>query len=390
MKRLPAHSIRRSIAAGAALGLLAVAACDRKSELEQERGTPPPPPSASASPGACKAGGGKPSDAATAKFFPAKVEGFCVDPNGETRAYGADAPDGIDQVCLQQFNGDCEVYKSYGLERVVTLRYVDGGGSGGVVDVVLSRFASAEGAYGFFTRRLVGSADPAQHAPEALTAGGAGALGSGSASVWRAKYVVELYYINPDEAPERAIELGRAVLTPLAAQMGERLTGERALPAAARVLPAEHRVPFGVAFELRDLLGVAGTGAGAFGFYRDGTKRWRVLSVVRPDEAGAKDVMESLKRALDGKWEKGTLPPALQASVTVEGGGPKLRWLFARSGSRVFGVGDEEYAVGADASAERVAEVSLDRDQKLAKLRQLLQGPASTKEKAPGPEADGG
>jgi len=391
MTRLPARTPRRAaMAAAVALGLLAAPACDRKSDLEHERGAPPPPPPASASAGACQAGGGKPGDTVTAQFFPAKVQGFCVDPNGETRAYGADAPDGIDQVCLQQFDGDCEVYKSFGLERVVTLRYVDGGGSEGVVDAVLSRFASAEGAYGFFTRRLVGNADPAQAAPGALTAGGAAALGSGSASVWRAKYVAELYYINPDEPPERAIALGRAVLTPLAKQIGDRLTGELALPAAARALPAEHRVPFGVAYELRDLLGVAGTGAGAFGFYRDGKQRWRVLSIERPDEAGAKDVMESLKRALDGKWEKGTLPPAMQVSVSVEGGGPKLGWMFARSGSRVFGVGDEEYALGADATAETVAEVCLDRAQKLEKLRQLVQGPAPTGGKAAGPKADGG
>ena len=64
------------------------------------------------------------------------------------------------------------------MNAVFGLRYIDGKGSPGAVNVNLSRFASVEGAYGFFTKRVVADADPAETVPAALDAGGAGALGS--------------------------------------------------------------------------------------------------------------------------------------------------------------------------------------------------------------------
>jgi hypothetical protein len=324
----------------------------------------------------------------SAGFFPAVVAGFCIDPNGETRAFGADAPSGIDKVCTEQFNGDCEVYKSYGLQRVVTLRYVDGGGSTGTVDVVVSRFASVEGAYGFFTRRLIGGSDPVARAPEELGAGTIGALGAGSASVWRGTHVAELIYTNPDEPPQRAIELGRAVLGPLATKLGEKLPGERTLPAAVAELPEEHRVRFGISYELGELLGVHGTGAGAYGFYQQGKQRWRVLCIVRPDEAGAKDVAETIYKALGAKTMKGVPFAARSLTLTSEGSGPKLSWVVARAGNRVFGVGDEEYALGPDRSAPEAAEVSLSGEAKLAQLQRLVQDSSGEGAADAGPQAD--
>ena len=32
----------------------------------------------------------------------------------------------MDDVCTSAFDGECEVYKRFGLDRVVVLRYVDG------------------------------------------------------------------------------------------------------------------------------------------------------------------------------------------------------------------------------------------------------------------------
>src|SRR6185503_5898268 len=120
-----------------------------------------------------------PTDSVTAAFFPRAVAGYCVDPNGDTRAYGDGAKATLDDVCTQQLDGECEVYKSYGLRRVTTLRYVDGGGTPGAVAVTLSRFASKEGAFGFYTKRVVADGDPARIALTEIPAGTLGTLGSG-------------------------------------------------------------------------------------------------------------------------------------------------------------------------------------------------------------------
>jgi hypothetical protein len=354
--------------------LLALGACQKGPDSDAERGAPPPPPSASSEPGACKAGGGKPGDGVSAQYFPRQVRDLCVDPNGETRAYGVAASEGIDKVCLEQFDGECEVYKSYGLERLVTLRYVDGTGSPGTVTVTLSRFATPEGAYGFFTHRIIGGADPATRAPDPLAAGAAGALGSGTATVVRGAHVVELVYTNEREPIERVAALARSILPVIAAEIGRRLPGEPVLPDAARALPEAGRVRLGIAYETRDLLGVSGTGGGAVGFYQQGAKRWRVLCVDRPDEPGAEDVVRTFVKALGAKAEKGTVYRALRFTVVASGSGRKLEWVMARAGSRVFAVGDEEYAVGGEKSAEEVSQVTLTLPEKLETLRRLVQG----------------
>src|SRR5690606_30725455 len=152
-------------------------------DADTDRGAAPPP-IASTQPGACSGGGGTVTDKVSAGFFPRTSGAYCVDPNGEVRAYGESASGTLDEVCTQLFDGECEVYKGFGLKRVVTLRYVDGKGSPASINVNLSRFADREGAYGFFTKRVVGDSDPVEATTQKLEAGGAGALGSGIAYVW--------------------------------------------------------------------------------------------------------------------------------------------------------------------------------------------------------------
>ena len=354
---------------------LAIGACDKRADLDAEPGAAPPP-IASAKSGLCQGGGGKSSDAVSAAFFPRKVAGFCLDPNAETRAYGAQTSEPIDQVCLEQFNGECELYKSYGLERVVTLRYVDGEGSDGSVTVTLSRFTTAEGAYGFFTRRIVGDEDPARLGSEKLVAGGVGALGAGSANVWRSRHVAELRYTNAQEPGERVVQLARGILPALSQRIGEQLPGDKSLPPAARALPSAHRLRLGIVHHTKDVLGIAGTGPGAVGYYQKGDQRWRVVSIVREDEDSARDVMKTLKREAGAKSLKGTTPPALALVQPAEDDGPKIEWIVARSGRAVFGVGDEAHALTPDRPAAAVAKSRLDQTGKLERIRQLLASPA--------------
>jgi hypothetical protein len=329
----------------------------------------PPPPIASSKPGACASGGGTVKDSVSAAFFPRSAADYCLDPNGEARAFGENAPNSLDAVCTELFDGECEVYKSFGLRRVVTLRYIDGKGSPGAVNVNLSRFASIEGAYGFFTKRVVADADPAETAPAALDAGGAGALGSGIAYVWRADMVAELSYTNELEPPDQLRASATRVLPPIAKAMGESLPGDKQLPKAVSVLPSEHRLPMGLSYAAKDVLGIGGTGPGAVGFYRDGSERYRVFALTRADEDSAKDVLKTLHKVDGAKSLKDTGVDAISFSAREEETSPLVGWVVGRRGSTVVGVGDEVFVLRGkpESQAARIPEAK-----KLERVKAIL------------------
>jgi hypothetical protein len=329
----------------------------------------PPPPIASSKPGACASGGGTVKDSVSAAFFPRSAADYCLDPNGEARAFGENAPNSLDAVCTELFDGECEVYKSFGLRRVVTLRYIDGKGSPGAVNVNLSRFASIEGAYGFFTKRVVADADPAETAPAALDAGGAGALGSGIAYVWRADMVAELSYTNELEPPDQLRASATRVLPPIAKAMGEALPGDKQLPKAVSVLPSEHRLPMGLSYAAKDVLGIGGTGPGAVGFYRDGSERYRVFALTRADEDSAKDVLKTLHKVDGAKSLKDTGVDAISFSAREEETSPLVGWVVGRRGSTVVGVGDEVFVLRGkpESQAARIPEAK-----KLERVKAIL------------------
>ncbi len=363
--------IRTSLLVG--MSLLSLAAChSKKNKLAAEHGAAPPPIQSSR-PGACASGGGTVSDKASAAFFPRTVAGYCIDPNGQTRTYGAKAKEGLDKVCTELFDGECEVYKSYGLKRVVTLRYIDGKGSPGTVTVNLSRFGSREGAYGFYTKRVVADSDPADNAPSKLVAGGAGALGTGIAYVWRGEYVAEISYVNENEAPDQVKKSSDRLLPPFAKEIGDKLPGDKALPQAAAALPVEQRVSQGIRFDFKDVLGIQGAGPGAEGFYKQGDKRWRDFVIVRTDEASAKDVMKTLDKLPGAKRVKKQPYDMVTFARRADDSSPRIEWIAGRKGARVYGVGDEEYALDSGQSAEDAKKVNLAPDEKLARLKRLIE-----------------
>ncbi len=354
-----------------------VAACGKDKPIEGQA----PPTAPETKPGLCVNGGGEAKDPVSASVFPRVSGSYCIDPNGETRTYGADAHRALEQVCTELFDGECEVYRAYGLERVATLRYVDGGGSPGAVTVNLSRFASVQGAYGFYTKRIVADSDPAASAPAVLDAGGAAGLGTGVAYVWRGKHVAELSYTNELESPDQIKQSSTKILPVLARLLGEKMSGEKALPAAARALPKADLIPQGISFLSGDALGIAGVGPGAIGFYdRDGS-RWRGLSIVRDDEAAASDVMKTLLKVTGARLVKEPRP-VLSVPVRVRDGAPPEIWLLERRGNRIAGIGDEPFASPADAGAPRV----MPDAERLVLLQQALDG-ASSEEKPPTPPA---
>ncbi len=318
-------------------------------------------------------GGGKIADAASAPFFPRLAGGFCLDPNGGDKTFGEGASLPIDHIC-DLFDGECEIYKGYGVRRVVEARYVDGGGTPATIDVHLSKFGTTEGAYAMFTRRVVGDGDPAEDStPRPIEGGGAAALGLGNAYLWRGLYLAELTYTNENAAEAAIKAAGERLLPPLIKEMGALIPGDTALPPAAAALPKGGLLPLGVRFSTKDLLGVDGVGAGAFGYYKDGAKRWRVASVARADADQAKDVLSTLGK-LPGATREKYIGDGAVRLMRKDGEGPPAEWVFARAGKAVLGVGDEARVLRAGQTADEHAKVTLTKDEKVDRLKKLLPG----------------
>lgn len=348
---------------------VAVSACS-KDNSSAPQGSAPPPVESASKPGACAGGGGTIADPASAAIFPRMSTGYCLDPNGETRVFGEGGKLSMDAICTEAFNGECEVYKSFGLKRVVQLRYIDGAGSPGTVEIYLSQFASPEGAYGMFTKRVVADSDPVESAPRKLEAGAAGAIGTGRAYIWKGPYLVELQYANEQETPAQMKASSEKLLVPIGTEVGGKLPGPPTLPAAAAKLPTDKLVPLGILFSPKDVMGIDGAGPGAAGFYKDGEKRYRILSIVRDDVDQAKDVLKTFAKVKGAAEEKGVGEHAHHLTVTKEGA--KIEWIVARAGKAVMGIGDEEYIVKQGMSPADREKVSLTREDKAAKLRALL------------------
>jgi hypothetical protein len=314
---------------------------------------------ASSKPAACASGGGTLSDTATAALLPRVVgapAAFCLDPNGGDKAFGEGAPLPIDHIC-DLFDGECEIYRGYGVRRVSEARYVDG---------------TTEGAYAMFTQRVVGDGDPADGATLRPVPGGAvAALGLGSAYLYRGLYLVELTY-NDQNAAEAAVRAaGDKLLPALLKDIGDKIQGDLALPVAVTLLPTEDLVPLGVRFITKDLLGVEGAGPGAVGYYRSGAKRWRVATLVRTDVDQAKDVLGTLAKQKGATSEKG-LGDRIVRLMRKEGEAPAAEWFFARAGKVVLGIGDEPRVLRASHSADEHAKITLSKDEKLERLKKAL------------------
>lgn len=367
-RRLPSQSLQ-----GFALFAVLVLAGACKREVAEGEA---PPPQEAPKAGVCDGGGGL--GRYDAEPFPRAHEGYCIDPHGDVRGYGMSLPGSLDDVCVELFNGECEVYKRYGLDRVTTLRYVsgasvDGRGSNAAVSVTVSRFSRQGGAYGFFTKRVLGDDDPLGLSAKPLDAGNAGALGGGVAYVWRGRHVLELAYVNEDEAPEELRASSAKILPSLARALADALPGEKEPLEEIALLPEEDRIPLGVRFAAERVLDVPGAGPGIVGHYRKGDRRWQVLVAVREDEQGAGDLLNTLSQAGKG-WPtplkqhravKVRFAPAEDQKVRV--------WYFARRGRVVVGVGDEVFPPPPSATDGDEAPVSADLTdaERLARLLPL-------------------
>ena len=352
-------------------------ACDKKSDSKDDRGPPPgmaPPPAPSAHADVCAGGGGQDTDAISAPFVPRVVGAFCLDPQGEPKTYGDKGKLSMDDVCTTAFDGECEVYKRFGPDRVVVLRYVDGSGAPNSVEVNLSRFATENGAYGMFTKRVVADSDPARATVKPLAAGAAGATSSSNAYVWRGQYIVELTFVTEDTkmTPSDMAHANDVSTGAIAKQIGESLPGGKELLPSAAALPAASRIPLGIAYYPKDALGFSAIGPAAVGYYRDGQKRWRDVAMVRSSSDGAKEAIRAFRLKAGTLPVKGLGDEAVQAIVQEAPDRAKAEYVIARKGPLVAAVGDEELVLDPATPSDKQAPLKLTREEKVQKLAEWL------------------
>lgn len=365
------------------LGLLSLGGCSKSDKVSADaaassqpatRGQAPPPAESAAQPGACKNGGGEVKDALSAPFFPKLVDGYCVNPEGETQAFGEKAAKPIGGIC-SLFDGGCELYNQYQIKRLVSIDYVDGGGGQGTVNTVLSQFASAEHGYGMFTRRLAGDEDPAREdMPRTIDVGAPAALGSSSLYAWKGPYLLELSYVNTDESgDEKRMKASAAKILPqIAKAIIEKLPGASTTLPNVALLSSENQLPLGVSYGLQKALEVDGTGPFAVGYYREGEKRYRQLVLIKSDPEQAKDVLKTFAKQKGALEEKNVGEGAVKLMVQDSPDAPKAEWIVARKGKLVLGVGDEPFVLSPGESAAEHEKVSLSKDDKVKKLKAAL------------------
>jgi hypothetical protein len=357
----------------AAFALLS--ACDKKGEARDDRPAPPPPESvASAHADVCAGGGAQDTDAVSAPFVPRMVGAFCLDPQGEPKTYGDQGKLSMDEVCTTAFDGECEVYKRFGLERVVVLRYVDGSGAPNSVEVNLSRFASPDGAYAMFTKRVVADGDPERATVKPLAAGAGGAASSSNAYVWRGAYLVELTFVTEDTkmTPADMALANERSTGAIAREIGGKLPGDLALPAAAGSLPALSRITLGIAYHPKGGLGMTAVGPMAVGYYKDADKRWRDVAVVGKTVDGAREAFRAFRLKPGSLPLKGLGDEAVLTIIQEAPDRAKAEYVVARKGTLVAAIGDEELVLDPSTPTDKQAPLKLTKDEKVQKLAEWL------------------
>jgi uncharacterized protein DUF6599 len=378
--RAPMNAVPSPLTTFLTFALCATAGVSGCKGDERKGDVPPPPPAAApAAPSSgaanlCATGGGKDTDSISEPFIPRTAGGYCLDPQGEPKTYGAQGKLSMDEVCTTAFDGECEVYKRFGLDRVVVLRFVDGTGAPNSVEVNLSRFTTTDGAYAMFTERVVAEGDPARASVHEAPFKSLGAMSSSNAYVWHGQYLVELTFVTEDTkiTPEQMATANQESTGVIAKQIGARLPGGDDRPPAATALPAASQLPLGIAYYPKGGLGLTGVGPMAVGYYKDGDRRWRQIAVVGKDADAAKETFRAFKQ------RPGSLPlkdMGDEAVLVVLQEGPeraRAEYVVARRGSLVEGVGDEELVLDPATPASKQAPLKLTRNEKIAKVASWL------------------
>jgi hypothetical protein len=301
--------------------------------------------------------------------LPVALPAFCIDPYAAPRAYGAGAADSLERACARVLGPSCA--EGYGLERVVTLRYLSRAEPGASVDAVLFRFETGAGASAYLTDSLVAELDPESLDVRLLEAPGLTVQRADDVLAWRGRHVLSLRRSDEEHSEEQALAEAARDLPGLAGALVRSLPDAEGVPAPLERLPHLGRVRLGARLILDDALGIAGLGPSARGYYREGNKRWRVISIVRPDAESAKDVLGTLGRHPSAKKIKGL--EAIEFTERRLPAEPQLDWVFGQRGDVIYGIGDEATALPEFMPARDEAKVKLSLYEKLGKLSRIHQ-----------------
>jgi hypothetical protein len=323
--------------------------------------TPEPPPSALA---LRPADGDQVEDPRFDGWFPSALGGLKLDPHADRRVFGGRASfplaDVAELVALEPAR-----VESSGLREVLAAGYVPERDDGGRVAASILRFGSLELAFAFFTARILEATELGRE-PTPFKAGAAAVLDRATALAVRGEAVVRLDYTNPRFPPERVAPAARPVLTVLAPAIAERLPGDDAIPAAARLLPVEARVPLSLRYDAVDLVGFEGAGPGALAAYRDGEQRYRVALAVRIDADAAEDVLSTLRKREGSRVLKSAPYDAIRVAEREPADGAVREWIFGHKGVLVAGVALDAPPRAAPRGAPP------ERDRAILKLKRLL------------------
>lgn len=304
-----------------------LAACSR----QPERGEPPPPPPAQSP---CALPRDEVAHSLPAEL-PARAAGHCVDPRIDVRSYGVGAKAPLDSVCTELFNGECELYKTYGLEGVKTLEYAPSVGTGHAISVVVSEFRTSQGAFGFLTRRILGGSPPDGLTVERLDVSGQGVIGSGVAYFRRGRRVVELTYVSSTETPQEVNAMSRQILPELAREMASSLGGDLDLPLVAQRASLPGLLELGLELPPDGLFGLTGTGPYALAYFA-APQAHRLVVLESADEASAKDTLRLIMTSGASHKIKGT--DVVTVRLAQENHAPEM-WHLTRRGRIIVGVG---------------------------------------------------
>jgi hypothetical protein len=285
--------------------------------------------------------GAAPSGAVAPFELPEQVAQWALDRCAPPHAYGELGSESLERACERVLGPGCRAEERAGLRRVLRFRYLSRADRTGSVDGVLSRFQDVESAYAHFTRVVVGDEDPALLTATPFDGGSLVQRGDGLFAC-RGREMLWLQRVDEGTTALRREQAALDTLPGLARSILAALGAPDALPAAVQQLPQLARIPLGVRLLLGEAFGVAGIGPSALGYYQEGSKRWRVAAVVRPDAESAKDVMSTLEQQADARRIDNAPLEALKLSERGAGSEPALSWVIGRRAEVVVGVADEE------------------------------------------------
>lgn len=319
------------------------------------------------------------NDPRNAKNLPPRVGGYCLDPSGADRGYGVGAKKAITGI-REQFDGEAEIYLGFGVKRVVEARYIDGGGSGTTVDLNLSVYPTASRSLAMFSKRTVGTSDPAHpDSPRAVKAGDAAALGVGNAYLWKGLYLAELTLNHSEASPKAIRQAADKILPRFLKALAERLPGSKSSVPELNSLPTKSRLPLGFRYLTKNILAVKASGPGVMGYYRDGSQRWRQLSILKKSPQQAEATLKTLcspSKASSGRTNCSRTTAnvkdlgAKACSLTMRcPGRPTTRWLIAQWQNHVRGIGDEERVLRQGQTSQERKALCLPEAQKRSRLQ---------------------